>query len=52
VPVSSASLLALKGNPDYIRENTEKSNGVNKGLSEPYADTKLLLALPVDIAAN
>ncbi len=31
---------------------TTEVNGVKKGLAEPYADTRLILTLPVDMAVD
>jgi hypothetical protein len=32
--------------------NTAEGNGVKKELAEPYADRRLVLALPVDMAVD
>ena len=52
MPVSCASLLRLRGDPDVIRGNNPKEHGVKKGLAEPYADITLILTLSVDMAAH
>jgi len=51
MPVPSASLLDLTENSDLSEIHT-KINGVNKGMAEPYADTIIQVALPVDMAAD
>ena len=50
MPVSSASLLAVCTSD--LSEAIQDSDGVKKGLAEPYADTRLVFSLSVDMAAN
>ena len=50
MPVSSVSLLTVLITD--LSEAIQDSDGVKKKLAEPYADTRIIPALPVDIAAN
>ena len=50
MPVSSASLLAVCTSD--LSEAIQDSDGVKKELAEPYADTRLIPILPVDMAED
>ena len=50
MPISRASLLAVCTSD--LSEAIQDSDGVKKGLAEPYADITLILTLSVDMAAD